>query len=130
MFALNRLYILANSSTTLPQEVIGYEPGLALDGGEDGLTSSGASSSTLAPRALLPGGMLCCELFEDNVELPPSWCAPRAASADVREDLRTVRASLSPSARSNVAVGLKSDILCTRWKPENVDFSPVASAGI
>lgn len=55
--------------------------------GEDGWTSSGILE--LAPRALMPGGMLCCELFEDNVGTAAELVRAQSgwASADVREDL-------------------------------------------
>ena len=43
----------------------------------------------LAPRALAPGGMLCCELFEDNVGTAAELVRAQGgwASAEVREDL-------------------------------------------
>ena len=84
----NPPYIPSAVVPTLPQEVIGYEPGLALDGGEDGLDVF-RRILELAPRALLPGGMLCCELFEDNVGTAAELVRAQSgwASADVREDL-------------------------------------------
>lgn len=84
----NPPYIPSEVVPSLPEEVVGYEPGLALDGGDDGLKVF-RRLLELAPRALLPGGMLCVELFETTVakarELTleqPGW-----AHAEVREDL-------------------------------------------
>lgn len=84
----NPPYIPSDVVPTLPEEVIGYEPGLALDGGADGLDVF-RELLELAPQALAPGGWLCVELFETTVaraaELvrqQPGW-----ASAEVREDL-------------------------------------------
>lgn len=84
----NPPYIPTGVLPTLPEEVVGYEPGLALDGGEDGLDVF-RRLLELAPRALAPGGMLCVELFETTVATAaelvrqePGW-----ASAEVREDL-------------------------------------------
>ena len=84
----NPPYIPSAVVPTLPQEVIGYEPGLALDGGEDGLDVF-RRILELAPRALAPGGMLCCELFEDNVGTAVELVRAQGgwASAEVREDL-------------------------------------------
>ena len=84
----NPPYIPSAVVPTLPQEVIGYEPGLALDGGEDGLDVFRRILG-LAPRALAPGGMLCCELFEDNVGAAAVLVRAQGgwASAEVREDL-------------------------------------------
>jgi release factor glutamine methyltransferase len=84
----NPPYIPSAVVPTLPQEVIGYEPGLALDGGEDGLDVF-RRILELAPRALAPGGMLCCELFEDNVGTAAELVRAQGGwvSAEVREDL-------------------------------------------
>ncbi len=72
----------------VPAEVKDYEPGLALDGGDDGLDVF-RRILELAPHALTAGGALCVELFEDNVgdaaELvreQPDW-----SFVEVREDL-------------------------------------------
>jgi methylase of polypeptide subunit release factors len=84
----NPPYIPSAVVPTLPQEVIGYEPGLALDGGEDGLDVF-RRILELAPDALAPGGMLCCELFEDNVGTAAEQVRAQGgwARAEVREDL-------------------------------------------
>jgi release factor glutamine methyltransferase len=72
----------------VPSEVKDFEPGLALDGGDDGLDVF-RRILEMAPRALAPGGSLCVELFEDNVndaaELVRSM--PGWAHVEVREDL-------------------------------------------
>lgn len=72
----------------VPPEVKDNEPELALDGGADGLDVF-RRLLELAPRALCPGGMLACELYEghldqaaDLVRRQPGW-----AKVEVREDL-------------------------------------------
>lgn len=84
----NPPYIPSSVVPTLPQEVVGYEPGLALDGGPDGLDVF-RRLLDLAPRALAPGGMLCCELFETNVSTAAELVRKQGgwAFAEVREDL-------------------------------------------
>ncbi|WP_417119189.1 peptide chain release factor N(5)-glutamine methyltransferase [Olsenella phocaeensis] len=84
----NPPYIPSAVVPTLPEEVVGYEPGLALDGGEDGLDVL-RRILELAPRALRPGGLLCVELFEDNVATAAELCRSQGgwASVEVREDL-------------------------------------------
>ncbi len=84
----NPPYIPSAVVPTLPNEVVGYEPGLALDGGEDGLDVF-RRILDLAPHALAPGGMLCCELFEGNVRKAADLCRRQGGWADVavREDL-------------------------------------------
>ena len=72
----------------VPSEVKDHEPELALDGGDDGLDVF-RRILELAPRALAPGGALCVELFEDNVDMAADLvrAEPGWASAEVREDL-------------------------------------------
>lgn len=84
----NPPYIPSSVVPTLPQEVVGYEPGLALDGGPDGLDVF-RRILEVAPRVLRPGGMLCCELFETNVQQAADlvMAQPGWASAEVRQDL-------------------------------------------
>lgn len=72
----------------VPAEVKDHEPGLALDGGADGLDVF-RRILNLAPQVLAPGGTMCVELFEGNVSAAaelvrnePGW-----ASVEVREDL-------------------------------------------
>ncbi len=88
VFVSNPPYIPSDVVPTLPVEVQGFEPGLALDGGPDGLDVFRRLLDE-APRVLAPGGMLCVELFEENVhdaallvEEQPGW-----ASVEVRDDL-------------------------------------------
>ncbi len=72
----------------VPSEVKDHEPELALDGGDDGLDVF-RRILELAPRALAPGGALCVELFEDNVDMAADLvrAEPGWESAEVREDL-------------------------------------------
>ncbi len=51
----------------VPEEVLGFEPRSALDGGEDGLDVF-REILALAPRALKACGVLCVELFEGALE--------------------------------------------------------------
>lgn len=84
----NPPYIPSAVVPTLPHEVRGFEPGLALDGGPDGLDVF-RRLLALAPYALAPGGMLCVELFEENVRTAKDLVSAEGgwASAEVREDL-------------------------------------------
>ena len=84
----NPPYIPTSVVDTLPNEVQGFEPHLALDGGLDGLDVF-RRLLALAPHALAPGGALCVELFEENVHTAadltrsePGW-----THVEVREDL-------------------------------------------
>ena len=61
----NPPYIPSAVVPTLPVEVQGFEPGLALDGGPDGLDVFRRLLEA-APEVLAPGGMFCVELFEDR----------------------------------------------------------------
>ncbi len=94
----NPPYIPSAVVPTLPVEVQGFEPGLALDGGPDGLDVFRRLLAE-APRLLAPGGMLCVELFEENVH---------PAAELVREqggwDLVEVREDLTHRPRVLVAV--------------------------
>ena len=84
----NPPYIPSAVVPTLPEEVAGFEPHLALDGGPDGLDLF-RRILDLAPRALAPAGWLCVELFEDNVNDAAELCRQQGgwASVEVREDL-------------------------------------------
>ena len=88
LIVCNPPYIPSGDIAGLDASVRDYEPRMALDGGEDGLDVF-RRILELAPRALLPGGMLCCELFEDNVGTAAELVRAQSgwASADVREDL-------------------------------------------
>lgn len=72
----------------VPAEVADYEPELALDGGDDGLDVF-RRLLDLAPRALVPGGMLAVELFEGSLEDAAALARARGgwSSVEVREDL-------------------------------------------
>lgn len=59
----NPPYIPTAVMQTLDQEVLGFEPHLALDGGEDGLVFFDRLLEC-APRLLASGGMMACELHE------------------------------------------------------------------
>lgn len=72
---MGRFDLLVSNPPYIPSEVLGldvpvevkdHEPALALDGGDDGLDVF-RRILDLAPRVLAPGGVLCVELFEDNV---------------------------------------------------------------
>ena len=84
----NPPYIPSGVIPTLPREVVGFEPGLALDGGPDGLDVF-RRLLELAPRALAPRGMLCCELFETTLDAASALVRAQGgwASVEVREDL-------------------------------------------
>lgn len=84
----NPPYIPSDIVDTLPFEVAGFEPHLALDGGPDGLDIF-RRILEIAPKALRSGGMLCCELFEKNVHQAAELCRQQGdwAKIEVREDL-------------------------------------------
>ncbi len=63
----NPPYIPSAVVPTLPDEVVGFEPGLALDGGPDGLDIFRRLLEG-APAWLAPGGMPCVELFEESLD--------------------------------------------------------------
>ena len=84
----NPPYIPSAVVPTLPAEVAGYEPHLALDGGADGLDLF-RRILAMAPKALAPKGWLCVELFEENVRAAADLCRAQGgwARVEVREDL-------------------------------------------
>jgi release factor glutamine methyltransferase len=77
--------VLANE---VPAEVKDHEPELALDGGSDGLDVF-RRILELAPAALAPHGMFCCELFEGHLDQAAELVRKQGgwASVEVREDL-------------------------------------------
>lgn len=84
----NPPYIPTDIIDDLPEEVVGFEPHLALDGGLDGLDVFRRIVS-LAPRMLRPGGSMVVELGEYNVldaadmlRVSGAW-----STVDVRDDL-------------------------------------------
>lgn len=84
----NPPYIPSAVVPTLPMEVQGFEPGLALDGGQDGLNVF-RRLLAVAPKILAPAGMLCVELFEENVHVAADLvrAEPGWSTVEVREDL-------------------------------------------
>ena len=84
----NPPYIPSAVVPTLPQEVVGYEPGLALDGGKDGLDLFRRLLEG-APQWLAPEGMLCVELFEDSLDAAASLVRDQKgwAHVEIRPDL-------------------------------------------
>lgn len=84
----NPPYIPHDVLATLPREVVGYEPGLALDGGDDGLDVF-RRLLDLAPRALVPGGVFAVELFEESLDEAAALARAQGgwATVEVREDL-------------------------------------------
>lgn len=83
----NPPYIPSAVIPTLPHEVEGFEPHLALDGGQDGLDIY-RRLLDLAPRALRPGGLLAVELFETTLDEATRLAREQGgwASVEVRED--------------------------------------------
>jgi release factor glutamine methyltransferase len=63
----NPPYVPTSDLPDLPEEVFGYEPHLALDGGEDGLDVARRIMGE-APGWLRPGGVLLMELDERRVD--------------------------------------------------------------
>ncbi|MBR3328619.1 MAG: peptide chain release factor N(5)-glutamine methyltransferase [Atopobiaceae bacterium] len=84
----NPPYIPSAVVPTLPMEVQGFEPGLALDGGPDGLNVF-RRLLAVAPKILASAGMLCVELFEENVHVAADLvrAEPGWSTVEVREDL-------------------------------------------
>ena len=84
----NPPYIPSDVVPLLPIEVRGFEPGLALDGGDDGLDVF-RRILEVAPRVLASRGMLCVELFEENVHLAAELVYAQGgwANVEVRDDL-------------------------------------------
>ena len=72
----------------VPAEVKDNEPELALDGGADGLDVY-RRLLELAPRALCPGGMLACELYEGHLDEAARLARAQGgwAHVEVRDDL-------------------------------------------
>ncbi|MBF0905793.1 MAG: peptide chain release factor N(5)-glutamine methyltransferase, partial [Atopobium sp.] len=72
----------------VPTEVKGFEPELALDGGEDGLDVYRRLLEA-APHMLLPGGMFCVELYEGHLDKAAHLAEEQGVweSVEVKEDL-------------------------------------------
>lgn len=84
----NPPYIPEDVMQKLPQEVAGFEPRLALAGGEDGLDVY-RRLLELAPRALMPGGLFACELHEDALEAAAELARAQGCwkQVEIRQDL-------------------------------------------
>lgn len=82
----NPPYIPRHLLDDLPNEVVGFEPRLALDGGADGLAIF-ARIVEQARLLLKPGGSLVCELHEDTFEEASLLCTNGFKSVTVSKDL-------------------------------------------
>ena len=103
----NPPYIPSDVVPTLPLEVRGFEPHLALDGGPDGLDVF-RRLLELAPTALRPGGALAVELAETNVEAAAELCREQGgwATVEVRNDLTRRPRVLLAVREGDLASGL------------------------
>lgn len=79
----NPPYIPSALVPALPPEVSSYEPGLALDGGPDGLDVF-RRIAVQAARALKPGGLLACELHEECLQAASREPSVLESFSDVR----------------------------------------------
>ena len=84
----NPPYIPDDVMRELPEEVADYEPELALAGGVDGLDVY-RRLLALAPKALVPGGMLAVELHEDALDAAAALAREQGCwkSVEIRRDL-------------------------------------------
>lgn len=80
MLVSNPPYIPSAVVAGLDREVVGYEPHLALDGGEDGLDFFNRLLP-VARELLVPGGLFACELHETCLD----EALARAVAAGLRE---------------------------------------------
>ncbi|WP_370689691.1 class I SAM-dependent methyltransferase [uncultured Adlercreutzia sp.] len=80
----NPPYVPTAVLAEIPREVADHEPALALDGGADGLAVF-LPLSEWAARALRPGGVLACELYEGHLD-----AAAAIAQAHGFESIRIV----------------------------------------
>ncbi len=96
----NPPYIAHGDIATLPQEVRGYDPALALDGGADGLNGYRAIANE-GRRLLAPGGRLIVELGAGQ---EPAVCALFTNAGlmvgATRKDLAGIRRALGASTAS------------------------------
>jgi release factor-specific protein-(glutamine-N5) methyltransferase/tRNA threonylcarbamoyl adenosine modification protein (Sua5/YciO/YrdC/YwlC family) len=106
----NPPYIPTPVMATLPREVVGHEPALALDGGQDGLDVF-RRILALAPSALAPGGMLAVELFEESLDTAADLVRAQSgwATVEVRDDL---------TGRHRVLVAVREGELVAHPEPE------------
>lgn len=96
----NPPYIPTDVVQCLPREVGGYEPMLALDGGQDGLDVFRRVVDA-ATHALKPGGLLACELHEDCLQLA-------AGQPCVRDAFHDVRVERDLTGRDRILLALRS----------------------
>ena len=84
----NPPYIPDDVMRALPTEVANFEPHLALAGGSDGLDFF-RRLLDVAPKALVPGGMLAVELHEDALDDAATLARAQGCwkSVEVRQDL-------------------------------------------
>ncbi len=80
----NPPYVPTSVLAEIPREVADHEPALALDGGADGLAVF-LPLCEWAARALRPGGVLACELYEGHLD-----AAAAIAQAHGFESIRIV----------------------------------------
>lgn len=78
----NPPYVPTAVLTGIPREVADFEPALALDGGADGLDLF-RPLAQWAARALKPGGVLACELYEGHMDAACA-VAEQAGFSEVR----------------------------------------------
>ncbi len=82
----NPPYIPSSRMPELPQEVGGFEPALALDGGPEGLDVI-IRIAEEAPAWLAPGGFLALEVDESHAERVAGMLGASLEEVDVRRDL-------------------------------------------
>ena len=82
----NPPYIPTEELATLPREVVGFEPALALDGGSDGLLLFERILAA-SPVLLAEDAMLACELFEDSLEAAREKSVKYFHRAEIVDDL-------------------------------------------
>lgn len=88
VFVSNPPYIPTALLPKLPEEVIGFEPSLALDGGEDGLDVF-RRLIPVAEQELRDGGLFCVELFEGSLDAAAELLKERGSWDEIgtQEDL-------------------------------------------
>ena len=83
----NPPYVPTEELANLPEEIAGYEPLAALDGGSDGLEVFRRIVKQ-AKLLLKPHGLLVCELFETRLEEAREYCLQEGfVNVSIHEDL-------------------------------------------
>lgn len=95
--ASNPPYIPTAELEGLPHEVVGFEPRLALDGGEDGLAFFDRLVAEALPL-LCSGGLFACELHET--------CLDEAAGRLEAAGLKHIRVTPDLTGRSRIVSGI------------------------